>query len=463
MSQTPLNEKPLSLADCLEYADETKELIIKRNALAEIPPLLEKHFNFENVCLIADENTYKAAGQKTKTCLLDSGIKIAGAYIFPGEPRLHADYCFVPLLREWISSFRRGVHSPVPIAIGAGTVNDIVKRTSYELKLPYLCVPTAASVDGYTPNGAALLVDGFKQTLPCTAPAALAADLDVIAQAPSYLSSSGFGDLASKIISGTDWIIADKAHSLGANGSQAIDPLAWRMVQISLVDALNASTNAAKGDRESINALFQSLAITGFAMQYMKNSRPVSGSEHLWSHVWEMENLSMDGVPVTHGHKVTIGTLAATAFTEIFFADPDGPPSPEKNYRRPGTDERRAEVSGAFMDSLSCLSIIATALEKMMDENTIQNINQAFRDSWKEIRDRVLERLIPYAELKDLLARAGCPLKPEDIGLSRTKVISDARRAQMIRDRYGILDLSSDMGNFEKVLYKMETGDIYLN
>jgi hypothetical protein len=46
-----------------------------------------------------------------------------------------------------------------------------------------------------------------------------------------------------------------------------------------------------------------------------------------------MEDLSMNGVPVTHGHKVTIGTLAATAFTEIFFADPKGPPPAYKDFR----------------------------------------------------------------------------------------------------------------------------------
>jgi len=350
----------------------------------------------------------------------------------------------------------------VPIAIGAGTVNDLVKRTASELNLPYFCVPTAASVDGYTPNGAALLVDGYKQTLPCKAPLVLAADTDLIALAPAYLSSSGFGDLASKIIAGTDWIIAEKAGSLGADEAPAIDPLAWSMVQNGLLDKLNQSVDAAKGDREAIYTLFQSLAITGFAMQHFKNSRPVSGSEHLLSHVWEMNDLTVDGVPVTHGHKVTIGTLAATAFMEIFFEDPKGPPQSEKSYRRPGRDEREAEVSRAFEGSRAQKTVISTALEKLMDENKVENINQAFRDSWKDIRDRVLERLVPYRELKALLAKAGCPLKPEEIGLSRNEVIATIRRAQMIRNKYGILDLSWDMGNFEKILQKIEISENFL-
>ena len=460
MIQATSNEKPLSLAECLEHADETKELTLKKDALAEIPRLLSEFFEYSAVCLIADENTLKAAGQKVKELLEDKGIKIAGSYIFPGEPRLHADYGHVLLLKDWISSLPNS-GKLVPIAIGAGTVNDLVKRTSSELNLPYFCVPTAASVDGYTPNGAALLVDGYKQTLSCSAPLVLAADTDLIALAPAYLSSSGFGDLASKIIAGTDWIIAEKAGSLDAYEAPPIDPLAWSMVQIGLLDKLNQSVNAAKGDREAINTLFQSLAITGFAMQHFKNSRPVSGSEHLLSHVWEMSDLTVNGVPVTHGHKVTIGTLATTAFTEIFFADPKGPPEQAKSYRRPSREEREAEVSNAFNGSQAQKTVVATALEKMMDEKRVENINQAFRDSWKDIRDKVLEKLVPYRELKDLLARAECPLKPEEIGLSRVETIATIRRAQMIRNKYGILDLSWDMGNFEEILRKLELSEIF--
>ena len=461
MMEKTANEKPLSLADCLKYADETKELVLKKDALAEIPELLSEYFKFNAVCLIADENTFNAAGRKVKKCLENSGIKISGSYIFPGEPRLHAEYSHVSFLKEWLSSLPDSPHI-VPIAIGAGTVNDLVKCTSSELKLPYFCVPTAASVDGYTANGAALLMDGFKQTVPCSAPMVLAADTEVIALAPAYLSSSGFGDLASKIIAGTDWIIAEKAGALGAGGAPAINPLAWSMVQNGLNETLSRSVNAAGGDMEAVNALFQALAITGFAMQHMKNSRPVSGSEHMLSHVWEMDDLSVNGAPVTHGHKVTIGTLAVTAFTEIFFADPKGPPAPVPAYRRPGRDERRAEVSGAFTGSHAHDKIVSTALEKMMDDKLIQNINQGFRDSWKEIRDRVLEKLVPYEELKTLLAKAACPLRPEEIGLGRIEAISTVRRAQMIRNRYGILDLSWDMGNFERIMGELENSDIYL-
>ena len=451
-----------SLEECLKRADETKELIVQKNALEKIPGLLGKYFpSNAGVCIISDEHTEKAAGIKVREILEGSKIKIAGSHIFPGEPRLHAEYNHVKFLKDWIRSLP-GWQNLIPVSVGAGTINDLVKCTSSELNIRYLCIPTAASVDGFTPNGAALLLDGYKQTLPCPAPKAVAADSDIIAGAPAYLASSGFGDLASKIITGTDWIIAEKAGTAGALEAPPIDEVCWTMTQNGLLPALKNSVDAGKGDPEAIIVLFRSLAITGFAMQYYKNSRPVSGAEHLYSHVWEMDDLSVNGVPVTHGHKVTIGTLAATAFTEIFFADPSGPPKVPGTYRRPSVNERRAETEAVFRNSHACEGICKTAAGKYMDNKTVDAINCLFRDSWKEIRESVYERLVPYSELKDLLGRAGCPLQPETISLSRSQAIATARKAQMIRNKYCILDLAWDMGNFETILEKMESSDIYL-
>ena len=449
------------LEDCLKYADETKDLILKEDALVEIPRLLKDNYDFDSVCIIADENTYRVAGEKAENIILSAGINISGKHIFPAEPRLNAEYEHIRFLKKWLPSLP-SYPRIVPVAVGAGTLNDLVKRTSMELELGYFCVPTASSVDGFTPNGASLLMDGFKQTLPCPAPRALAVDTDIIAKAPAYLNSSGFGDLASKIIAGTDWIIADMASSLEAPEAHKILPIAWDMVQNGLIDVLQRSIDAHKGDKNAVSLLFEKLAITGLAMQYMKNSRPVSGTEHLFSHVWEMEGLKVNGVPVTHGHKVGIGTLSATAFTEIFFKDPNAPPLPSPSFKRPSLEERRAEVSAAFKDSRAHDKIIIEAEAKYMDNKKAEAITELFKDSWKEIRTKVLERMIPYSELKAMLQKAGCPVVPEEIGIKRDYAIATARRAQMIRCKYCILDLSWDMGNFAPILAEIENSSQYL-
>jgi glycerol-1-phosphate dehydrogenase [NAD(P)+] len=456
------NNEPPSLEDCLRAADETDALVLKQDALGEIPAILRTYYTFNSIYLIADENTQGAAGKRVKKALEDGGIPMAGSFIFPAEPHLHADYAHVTGLVTRLKAVP-GHASLIPIAVGAGTINDLVKRAASELALPYLCVPTAASVDGYTSSGAALLKDGFKQTLSCAAPKAVAADTAVLAGAPAYLSSSGFGDLAGKLIAGTDWIIAETAGSQGAPGTEPIDKLAWSMTQEGLPEALRKSAAAARGDAAAVDALFQALALTGFAMQYLKSSRPVSGCEHLYSHVWEMENLEVRGVPVTHGHKVAMGTLAASAFTELLFSRPE---APSGTFKRPSPQEREAEVRRAFgregPGSQAENGAVKTALEKMLEPGAAKTLADALRDTWKPLRERVLERLLPYGELRALFERGGCPLRPEEINLTRTRTIAASRRAQMIRNRYTVLDLAWDLGVFEDILSRMEDSEVYL-
>jgi glycerol-1-phosphate dehydrogenase [NAD(P)+] len=456
-----MEQKPLGapgLEECLAASGGTKALITGNNVFQQIPGLLKNEYETQRVYIIADTNTMRATGDELEKMLVTDGIEIAGRYIFPGEPRLHAEYCHIETLKAVFAAAR----PMVPLAIGSGTINDLVKQAAGDISLPYFCIPTAASVDGFTSFGAAILKDGFKQTLPCDAPRCIVADTAVLSRAPAWLSSSGFADLAGKIIAGADWLIADAASAFGAVGADPIEPKAWAMVQHGLYDYLSRSVTAAQGDQDALKALFEALSITGFAMQYARDSRPVSGSEHLFAHVWEMDDLSVNGVPVTHGHKVAIGTLAATAFLEILFADANAPPLPSPSFKRLTLDQRIAEVTAAFQANSAALdSVIKTSIDKFPDPATVEKTCEGFRDTWKETCAKVMEQIMPYSELREMFVKAQCPVQPGEVNLTRTSVIDCARRAQMIRKRYNGLDLAMDLGCFETVLAKLEESKIY--
>jgi glycerol-1-phosphate dehydrogenase [NAD(P)+] len=461
-----VNEASLSIDECLKIATDTKCLVTGDGIIAEIPRILERYFPSRPVFAVADTNTFKAAGRAALDAVTASGISVAGCFIFP-EEEIHAEYRHVEMLKdEFLKAGKTGGgETIVPVVIGSGTLNDLVKRSSSELFLSYLCVPTAASVDGYTAYGAALVDKGFKSTFSCLAPLAVAADSSILAAAPPYLSSSGFGDLAGKITAGSDWIIADRAFSLDGKGelvpgSQKIDDKAWAMVQLPLRDNLRCAVNAAGGGKDAVKTLFDALSVTGFAMQYMQNSRPVSGCEHMWSHVWEMENLKARGRPVTHGHKVAMGLLAAAAFTECLFREK---PSPSRS--RQSWPERESSVHAAFAGLENAVpSILKTAREKFIEKGSREAglLEEGLLDNWDDMKEAVSRQLPPYAELYDLLKKAGCPVKPAEIGLSKTEVIAAARSSQMIRVRFTVLDLAYETGVFEDVLRRMEEADRYL-
>jgi glycerol-1-phosphate dehydrogenase [NAD(P)+] len=461
-----MDEKILSVDECLAAATDTKCLVTGDGIIAEIPRIVERHFAGRPVFAVADNNTFKAAGRTALDALTASGTPVAGTFIFQ-EEEIHAEYRYVEKLKE---EFRKAEKSGgetkiVPVVIGSGTLNDLVKRASSELALSYLCVPTAASVDGYTACGAALVDRGFKHTFSCPAPLAVAADSLVLAAAPPYLSSSGFGDLAGKIVAGSDWIIADRAFSLDgkgelAPGSKKIDDRAWAMVQLPLRDNLRRAINAAKGDKDAVKILFEGLGVTGFALQYMQDSRPVSGCEHMWSHVWEMENLTMNGRPVTHGHKVAMGLLAAAAFTECLFREKPSPSGSRQSW-----PERESSTRAAFAGLEAAVpSVLKTVREKFIEKGSEKAalLEEGLIDIWDDMKEAVSRQLPPYAELYDLLKKAGCPVKPAEIGLSKTRVIAAARSSQMIRVRFTVLDLAYETGVFEDVLKRMEEADYYL-
>ncbi len=53
-----------------------------------------------------------------------------------------------------------------PVAVGSGVMNDLVKYAAFKLDRPYLCVATAASMDGYTSAGAPLSERGLQEDHP---------------------------------------------------------------------------------------------------------------------------------------------------------------------------------------------------------------------------------------------------------------------------------------------------------
>src|SRR5205823_7223857 len=122
------------------------------------------------VVVVADENTYAIAGKALCERLRTAGWTLEESIVFPGTPTLYASFENVLALEEKLRTM-----SAVPIVVGSGTLNDIIKLAAHRAGRQYMCVGTAASMDGYTAFGAAITRDGFKQTMSCPAPRAVVA------------------------------------------------------------------------------------------------------------------------------------------------------------------------------------------------------------------------------------------------------------------------------------------------
>ena len=182
---------------------DTELFCLGAGALKFLPQVLEKSFPGKPAYLIADENTWRAAGDAAEKILISANFPIVGKYIFEGSKRIHPEYSYCEMLAKIIPD------NCVPVAIGSGVINDLVKCASSLKNMRYCCVPTACSVDGFTAAGAALVVEGSKKTVKCPPPRALCADTEILETAPAEMFASGYADLLTKIPAGADWIIAD--------------------------------------------------------------------------------------------------------------------------------------------------------------------------------------------------------------------------------------------------------------
>lgn len=413
--------------DYQQFAETTKAFYVGEEGFNRFCRLYGELFGRRDYFIIADDNTKKAAGDRLDKCLTREGLTRAGAYVYRGKPTLEADYSHVTPLKEKLTE----AADAVPVAVGSGTINDLVKAACGELNRPYGVFATAASVDGYASDGAALVKGGYKQTLRCPAPVLIVADSGVLERAPRDMTAAGYADLIAKIPAGADWLVADIL------GEDPLVPEVWDFIQKPLRGWTALPVNR---DR-----LYEGLTATGFAMQHLKKSRPASGAEHLISHIWEMEHLTHKGRSFSHGFKVGMGSLIMTGLAEGFIAlEPEGSLGEEALAGYRPLEERLVQVQSAFKEPL--LSQIREVVkEKTLSPDAHEARVRLILEKWEEIRAALAKQLIPLGELKTLLREAGCPVEPSEMGLTPEKIGETVRKAQMIRNRYTLLDLVDDL------------------
>ena len=220
-------------------------------------------------------------------------------------------------------------------------------------------------------------------------------------------------------------------------------------MQEPLRDTLSDPAGCASGDERQVRKLCEGLVMSGFAMQAMGSSRPASGTEHQIAHYWDMEDLSFGGRPVSHGFKVGIGTLASTATLEFLLEqdlsalDVDAAaaawwPSfdavratfPEVFPGRPA-HVRRAELEFA---------------KKFPTREALRRELAVIRDGWAGLSARLRAQLLPFADVKDRLAKAGAPYEPEQIGVTRARFRETYAGVPYMRARYFGADVVQRLG-----------------
>ena len=444
------------IEEALTTTTDTKACVIGPGATDAAAKMFGELFPVAKKAVVIDDpRTRAVAGERVAAQLAKAGISVAQHVINPDGSDFHATYEKVEEVREAINGERTtggGEQGTVPVAVGSGVVNDLTKRACGELGMRYMVVGTAASMDGYTAYGASITKDGIKQTLECKAPLGCIVDSAVAAAAPKEMTASGYADLIAKIPAGADWIIADLI------GSEAIHPLAWKLVQGPLRDALSNPAGCASGDEREVRKLCEGLVMSAFAMQAMGSSRPASGTEHQVSHYWDMEDLSFEGRYVSHGFKVGIGTLVSTATLEFLLEQDLSKLDVEAKVAAwwPSFDAVKATFPDVFPGRPAHVRRAELEFAKKFPaREALRRELSVIRDNWGDLSAKIRAQLMPFAEVKENLKKVGAPSEPEEIGVTRARFRETFAGVPYMRARYFGADLVQRLGLMPALLERL--------
>ncbi len=412
------------------------EVIVKEGALFELPRLLVQ-YNAKKVYLIADKHTYAAAG-KTLTEIIQNTVKVASC-IFK-EDALEPDEFSVGRAIMYYEA-----DCDVVIGVGSGVINDISKIVANVAGKPYIIVGTAPSMDGYASATSSMTRDGLKISLPSKCADVIIGDLDVLCQAPAKMMASGLGDMLAKYVSICEWRIANLI-----TGEYYCEDIA-QLVREALKKCADNAEGLLKRDKEAVKAVFEGLVIGGVAMAYAGVSRPASGVEHYFSHVWDMRGVEFGTQVDFHGIQCAMATYHAIRLYEVVKTHT---PDYEKARAYVAAFDQSAweQTLRQFLGKGAEAMIALEKKEGKYRKDTHPARFQIIAENWNTILQIIEEELPSSEEIEKLLDTIGISTDLNTLGVDANCARITFRATKDIRDKYVLSRLAWDLGILDELV-----------
>lgn len=419
-----------------KHSADIEKIIIEPGATERVTEILN-YFGYKNIFMVADSNTYKAAGERIEKLVTGGGFNLK-KHVYVREGSLVPNEA---ALGEFMVNFYNG--ADVILAVGSGVINDICKFISYKLGIPYIIAATAPSMDGYASTVSPLIINNMKITYSATAPKAIIGDVDILKNAPMQMIRAGFGDVIGKFSAINDWklsrLINDEYYC-----SYISD-----LVMHSLRKCMNTAEGLQKRDGEAIKNLMESLVLTGIAMSFAGNSRPASGSEHHLAHFIEIMYLFDGKESPLHGIDVGFSTIITCYIREkITETNPDLNQIKQKALNF-DMDKWYRDINKLYRQGAQEIITLKEKEGVNSYGKRMERVKQAI-NKWDEVVN-ILKEMPSHEEIIRILKKAGLPVTPKELGVDK-KIIPDGTvYAKEVRNRYTVLQLAWDLGILEEM------------
>jgi len=412
---------------------DLKFLRVGSGAVSSVPEALQA-LGCSYPFVVCDANTYKAAGEAVVSILKDAGIRHR-LYILPTRSERTRP--------EEVELGSVAMHfkpeCDLLLGVGSGVINDICKIFGYVANKPSMIVGTAPSMDGYASNSSSMEVNNVKTTIYTQLPSAIILDTDILRNAPMRMLWAGFGDIMAKFLSICEWKISNivTGEYFCDNVSDIMRATAKKVIQF--------APGIPKRDPEAIQAISEGLVAAGIAMSFAEMSRPASGLEHHFSHMWEMMALERGKPYDLHGIQVGVATLLVCEIYDRLLSFTPDREKAEKFLREFRPEEWEANVRRVFGATAPEIFAIEKKAGKNDPKNHERRMN-AIISRWGDIHDTMVKELPDYRELYEAMKTVGMPMTPAELDLSRQDVRDAFICSRDMRDRYLMSSMLWDIG-----------------
>ena len=171
-----------------------RQIVVGEKNIGQVGEFLRSLSNPRKVSIISGKNVKKIIGKEIDKSL--KNVKISAVWHLAKSNQVKET--------DVIQKKVKLTKSDIIIGLGGGRSVDVAKLCAFNLKKPFVSIPTSASHDGIA--SPFVSVRGEKpHSLVATAPLGVFVDLDIIKKAPKKLLASGCGDLMAKVTAVHDW------------------------------------------------------------------------------------------------------------------------------------------------------------------------------------------------------------------------------------------------------------------
>ena len=360
----------------MEHNIDVEKIVIESGAVSQLEEILEE---FQNPVFICDSNTRTAAEPFLEEEFKDYPV------IELNPEGLQADNRGVNKVMKQLDYCDRGLSSvsvDVLVAIGGGTIHDLTRYAATE----------------------------------------------IFSAAPSRLTASGVSDFLGKYISILDWKIAHLVTG------EYICEEVCDLLEKALRDVSRVLEDIRFGDKDAIEKLMYALLLSGLCMQMVESPRPVSGAEHMVSHLWDL-NVLNEKTNALHGEQVGLGLLIVTDYyKKLGYA-----------IRHKNVTVKSETAKGLEMSLLEHTFGKKGLLEGILTENTPNPLEDIDLEELEEQLSEIEDLIDDLPDADDMYAKlhdAGCVHEISNLGIDKEKVELTLQSSPYVRNRLTLLRLS---------------------